>query len=160
MRFKAIILNCVNVITDGYPTPLRTPFIFTKRKVLFSKKHGEKIYHLTIPLGCPFQTGSDYELRTEYDKEDKKRFVIEFNYNMNCKSYLKINWYNRFKLNWIHKRYLIHRDPDFFWKTLFSAFIGFLFGLIGIIAGYRQGYQNGIKTGKAQSQDTLKQVSK
>lgn len=154
MRFKATILSCVNIVKDGYPSPLETPFIFTKRKILFTPKHGEKFYHLSIALSCPFQSGSDYTLTTEYNREDRKKFVITIAGDKNCKSYLGINLYNRFKLNWIHRRYLIHRDPDWIWKTLITAFIGFLFSIIGIILGYHLGHQDKLKESKVTHQDT------
>ena len=57
--------------------------------------------------------------------------------------------------NIIHGRYLINRE--WFYKTLVTAAIGFLFAIIGSSVGYRQGHQAGLKEGKALRQDTTQQ---
>ena len=155
MTFKAKIHGCIRPIENGAPGQVVIPFKFSKRRILFTKKHPEKFYYLQIPLACPFQNNSDYTLEVKYNKEDEKGFLITIAGQQNCKAYLNLNSWNRFKMNWIHRRYLIHRDTDWFWKTLIAAIIGFILTLIGTGIGYNRGYQSGLKEGKALHRYTI-----
>ena len=88
------------------------------------------------------------------DKEDKKQFQITM-HPIDSVYNLKINLWNRFLCNWLHKRYVLNKDGgEWFFKTLIAAIIGALLGLISLTIGYRQGYQTGLKEAQSQNQDT------
>lgn len=154
MTFKAKIISCTDLSTLSRPAEVGIPFHFTKRNILFSKRHTQKRYYLSIPLACPFQHETQYTFDKVHDKEDKRRFIIYLNSDKNCGSYLQLTIWNKIKCNIIHHRYFIDREKEWFWKTLIAAAIGFVFGVIGSSIGYRKGYQNGLREGKSQSQDT------
>ena len=119
MNFKASLLNCVTFITDNnFSGDCDKPFVFSKNKIHFYTKHTKGEYYLSTPPACNFTDKSNYVLELVYDKNDKKRFLVTLNGDNKCKSFLKVNSYNRVKLNFIHKRYLIQKEPLAFYAII------------------------------------------
>lgn len=127
-------------------------FDFTKSKIIFTKRQSKQTYFLTFHETCPFGDRSTYVFDKVYDENDKEQYQITINGQSNCTSYLEINWWNKIKCNIIHRRYFIDREKEWFLKTLIAAFVGFMFSIIGLYLGYRQGYQNGIKVSQEKTQ--------
>lgn len=128
-------------------------FEFTKSKIIFTKRQTKETYSLIFDI-CPFADKSKYTFDKVYDENDKKQFQITIDGREPCTAYLDILWWNKIKCNIIHRRYFIDREKEWFLKTLIAAFVGFLFSIIGLYLGYRQGYQNGIRVGQQQNQST------
>ncbi len=159
MRFKAKISSAVGLTTyGGQPTNVGEPFIFSKKKIYFSKKHNGEMYYLSIALACGFKNESVYDLQIIEDREGKNRKAVMIGKDAACISFIKMNAWNRFKCNLIHKRYLFQRDPDWFWKTAITAGIGFIFSLIGIVVGYNLKDRNVSKEGQSQGQEPPKKL--
>lgn len=127
-------------------------FEFTRSKILFTKRQTNKEY-FQIFESCKIIDKTKYTFAKAYDDNDKKRFQIAYGED-DCKAFLKINWWNKIKCNIIHGRYFLHREREWFIKTIIAALIGFAFGLIGTYLGYRQGYQNGLKASQQQTRPT------
>lgn len=144
MRFKAEILGLlgeskfkdIGMVEPGHNKPFR----FTKSKIYFTSQHKNDAYYIHLnrtngELQGAITDKCAYTFSKDYDRDDKKRFIISL-YDLNHAAYLKLNWWNRIKCNIVHKRYLFQREGDWFWKTVITACIGFIFSLIGIIVGY------------------------
>lgn len=156
MSFTAKILS-VYYEAKVKTEPADHVYRFGKKKILLSKEQQEKWG--TVYLG-PFEShkiehGLLYTIDKIEDNDGKKWFQIRF--GDDYKHYLEIDHWNRFKLNWIHKRYWVQKNWEWFLKTLVAALIGALVALIGTDLGYRRGYQNGLKEGLFLHPDTAQQ---
>lgn len=157
MKFKATIHGMV-----GNPSPdvggkkSFALFSFSKAKIWFGKNQKADMYSLGIIHGvCNFSNGAEYTFDKGYNKDEKKVwFISSLNGNTDCKSVINLDTWNKIKCNIIHGRYFLYREREWFIKTIIAAAVGFIFGLIGTGIGYRQGYENGLKEGKHQIQDT------
>lgn len=153
MRFRGKIEGLAFESTfSEMPHPI-PDFTFSRKRIWFSEKHKDKYY--TNPFLTYFiQHESDYTFSKDYDKKEKKRFIVTFAGGKDA-SYIKLNWLNRIKCNIVHKRYIFQRDPDWFWKTLIAAGIGAVFGFIGGSVGYKSGFRDGTKQTKEAIRDTI-----
>ena len=157
-RFKAEIISISRppLQLPEFNKPIDKTFVFSRNRIFFTQEQKEMHLRLEPPSDkhatSDFKHGMKYTFDKAYDNNDNLRFQISVG-NNNYSSYLRIDWWNKFLCNVIHERYIISRD--WFYRTLVTAAIGFLFAIIGNMIGYRQGYQSGLKEGKAQTQDTI-----
>ena len=153
MRFNAKLLDVVThgtMDTIGTYSPVTE---FSKSQIFISPLPSTNA-RISI-RDTTISNGVNYSFDKYYDDNEKLQFRITLR-NPDYVSRLKLNWINKIKCNLIHRRYLFQRDPDWFWKAIITAFIGFIFSLIGFFvgqaAGYRQGYQTGLREGQATHQ--------
>lgn len=123
-RGKIDLLAFESTLSESHIIP---PFTFSKKRIWFSSKHKDKYY--TNPFLTYFiQNESDYTFSREYDKNEKKRFVITYAGGKNA-SYLNLNRLNRIKCNIIHHRYWVQK-PEVYTKIFIGIVVGVVVGLI------------------------------
>ncbi len=150
MKFKAHINR--PIISTGIEPPISLITTFSREWIIenIDRNTGKRWPN-------PLDTSKvicTYQLDKIRDKEDNKQFQIT--YTTGDKYILKLDFWNKFLCNWIHKRYVINKDGgEWFFKSIIAATIGFLFALIGLWIGYRLGVQGAPK----QMQPPLQQVS-
>ncbi|MFC4263844.1 hypothetical protein ACFOWM_13185 [Ferruginibacter yonginensis] len=156
--FKAKIHGTVS-IRQGEQSPIDQTITFTKYKIKLKDEQINRIYFDPL-LVQVVADKMEYSFDKKLNKDDKKMFSIilkqKLNALDNCLYHLDISLWNKIKANIIHNRYWLDREKEWFFKTLVAATIGFLFAVIGGKIGYQQGYENGLKEGKAQKQDTIR----
>ncbi len=142
-RFKARIskVKQSNVtgwsnFTDPNRKEIDTLFEFSKNRIFFTESQQNK--GLTLETSSKyatsnFENGMKYSFGKAYNDDDKKIFQITVG-NHGFSSQLNINWWNKIICNCIHGRYIINKE--WFYRTLVTAAIGFLFATIGILIGY------------------------
>lgn len=128
-------------------TELNEKFKFHRTHVSFSKKQNEKYgeYLYLNPFNTKFNDRTLYVLEKTMDrgKAQYKIKVAEFSVD------LMVNWWNEFKLNWIHDNYWIKKESDWLKKAIIGAIItSVVSATLGVLA-YNVGYHNGVKAGKA-----------
>lgn len=170
MRFKARIIDCVQNEVSGFYMEKEAfqTFEFSKNRIFFTKNQStSSTYSLNfsssfeinrIVRHCVIKNWIEYTLTKPENFNEKNQFRISFKDNIDnseCYSFLEINWWNRIKLNLIHKRYLVQREKDKIWLVVISAIIGYIIGTIGNASQYKLGYQNGLKDGV---KDLIKQI--
>ncbi len=142
-RFKAKISKVkhapiigVTNFFDPNRNDVSTLFEFSKNRIFFTDKQiaGKLTLETSSQYATStFENGMKYTFDKVYNEHDKKIFQITVG-NQGFSSPLQINWYNKILCNCVHGRYLINQE--WFYKTLVTAAIGFLFAIIGIVIGY------------------------
>ena len=164
MKFKTqLYCDKKEPLSDKSEPLFVTPYYlkFSKNKIYFTDEALKKAGYISNGLD-PFNNGKTfrhteiYELirLDKYDVDRMKGSKFQVKFQSGTKINIASGGWNGILMRFIHDRYWIQKNKDWFIKTLIAAAIGFIFGLIGSIAGYRQGFQDGIKEGKPQIQDT------
>lgn len=105
-------------------------------------------YHSNRVLGT-------YTFDKPLNDKDEKVFQVTIQGNTYD---IELDWFNKFKCNWLHQRYVINKDAgEWFIKTIITTIVAALLSLLSLWIGYRQGHQAGLKEGQSQSQDTTQQ---
>lgn len=160
MTFKAEILQIFpieGVFAEGKKSKY---FTFTRSRILFDKNKKASIYYINIPLSQGIANEARYTIDREYDREDKKRWVITINGLKNHKSYVKMNWINAQKCRLIHNRYWILNDKyDWFRQAIVIAVITIISSAITYWItkneSFKEGYESGLKAGKEKAQQPI-----
>lgn len=167
MKFKTqLYCDKKEPLSDKSEPLFVTPYClkFSKNKIYFTdealKKAGN-ISHALDPFnnGKTFRHTETYELikLDKYDVDRMKGSKFQVKFQSGTKINIASGGWNSILMRFIHQRYWVQKNKDWFIKTLIAAIIGFLFSLIGLYLGYRQGYQNGIKAGKPTRPNTTLQ---
>ena len=164
MKFKTqLYCDKKEPLSDKSEPLFVTPYYlkFSKNKIYFTNEALKKAGSISNGLD-PFNNGKIFRHTETYnlirlDQYDVNRMKGS-KFQIKLQSGTTINvasgGWNGMLMRLIHERYWVQKNKDWFIKTLIAAMIGFLFSLIGLYLGYRQGYENGIKVGKASRQDT------
>lgn len=158
--FKAVIHGSVS-IREGEQQSVDRVVTFTKYRIRVDEAKINRLYFDPL-LVQPIADGMEYEFDKRLNREDKKMFSIILKHRLNQLDnglhHLDIDLWNKIRANIIHRRYWVDREKEWFVKTLIATIIGFAFALIANTIGYRQGYQNGLKEGKHQIQDSIQKL--
>ncbi|MBX2938436.1 MAG: hypothetical protein KF880_00020 [Ferruginibacter sp.] len=103
MKFKARIEKCVaENISDDFDL-----FKFSKSKIFFTNNQKDNEYYIDS-FGCfPFSDKSSYKLVKIYDSDfERDVYLIDM---LLVRVKLKLNWYNKFKMKWIHRLFWIQQ---------------------------------------------------
>jgi len=124
---------------------------FSKTRLHFTKEQlGKYGDDLTLdPNIVKWVNGARYSLDVN-DLEPKYRVVIKEFFAVT----LRLNWWNKFKMKWIHKKYWLQSEKSNWFKTplvqqLLAGLIAIGMFFLGKAYGYDQGYKKGFIDGKA-----------
>jgi hypothetical protein len=106
-------------------------FRFTRTRILFTEYQIEHTYFLDLFGVCAFVNEANYTFNKVFDNKDRKRWEITIAGGNHCKSYLKINLWNRMLCNIVHKRYWVQQEANYIKKGMVTG----LFTILGTIAG-------------------------
>ncbi|MES2373780.1 MAG: hypothetical protein V4557_14465 [Bacteroidota bacterium] len=149
MKFKARVIRPIESTPAQFPLELTT--LFTRNWIveIIDDKTGKR-WPNEHDKSKVLTTYTFDKIR---DKDDKRQFQIT--YPNSATATLKMGWFNKFKCNWVHRRYIINKDEgEWFIKTIITTLIAAMVSLMSLWIGYRQGHQAGLKEVQSQSQDT------
>jgi hypothetical protein len=141
--FKAKILG-TGLLTR--PGDKRTDHFvtFTKRRTKLKPEQIERIIY-GLNADKVFIHNAEYKFDKLPDKDENIKFSVIINGDI---FHLDIDVWNKFKANWIHKRYDIQNQNSWLIKfitAILQIIIGGIFvGIVTYNLGYRNGLQDGI----------------
>lgn len=147
--FKATILS--NYRESTYSAkPLPTEFIFYKTKFIVPKTHKIEPNDLYLSSydGALISDKNSYVLNRVFNSETNK-YAYEIVFS-GSKKYLKVNWYNKLRLMYVHERFWVQNNS----QVIYTAITTLVVTIIASIITYKLGYASGIKDGQLKTQQT------
>lgn len=110
-KFKATILS-EYIVSELKELPIPLNFIFSKNKIHFPPKLKERLERLDFDpfQSTPLTDKTTYTIERVYHKETDKP-VYEISYGNNTIRYIKVGWFDRLKLMYIHNRLWVQKEP-------------------------------------------------
>ncbi|MEJ0081562.1 MAG: hypothetical protein WDM78_11605 [Puia sp.] len=159
MSFKA---RLATKMTFKYNQPYNADGIldevwtFSRTRVLFTPEQAKKFVDITLDPGLvKWEDKTIYSLHVD-DIEPKYSIVLKEFFAVP----LQMNWWNRQKMFWTHKRMYLQSEKSNWLKTplvqqILAAVIAVSLFFVGKSYGYDQGYKKGVIEGKMSAQPII-----
>ncbi len=123
---------------------------FDRKRVKFNKRqkatYENELY--VNPFDTKFADGTQYSLvKIEDDRGDTIYRIILDEFPVT----LKINKWNQFKMNWIHRNHWIQKsESNWLKQSLVTGLLSIITYFVGQNIGFSRGYQDGLKASSRQ----------
>lgn len=111
MKFKAKIISQYYV-SQIKELPVPIVFIFSKNKIYFPEELKSRLERLDFDpfQGTPLHDKTNYTLDKVYHYDTDKP-VYQITFGQEIKKYIELDFINKLKLQYIHKRFWIQKEP-------------------------------------------------